>query len=146
MWWCEKLDGRLAAGAPNYYKLKESRLPYGVDYGHYMFALAQEIQAAPSLLYWLFRNPRVAIVCAFGQAHVPIFRLQGPFAAKNAEDTCAGELFAPITQRPLLVNFVFVIDFFLFAAINGSIAMLETRSGQAALLLAMFWTMTNRFG
>ena len=35
----------------------------------------------------------------------------------------------------LLVNFVHVIDFFLFAAINGFIAMLETRSGQAALLL-----------
>merc|ERR1719330_1184298 len=78
MWWALRLEDKLEAVASDLdqacYKLKGSRLPYGVDYGYYMFALAREIGAVPSLLYWLFRRPRVAVTCGFGQAHVPIFR------------------------------------------------------------------------
>jgi len=134
MWWCEKLEDRLACKAPDYYKLKESRLPYGVDYGYYMFALAREIKAVPSLLHWLFRRPVIALTCCFGQAHVPIFRLQGPFASKEAQETVAKELFAPIMQRPLFMNFVFFVEALFFAAVNGVAAVLETRAGQAAAL------------
>lgn len=118
MWWCEKLEGKLVCQSPDYYKLQGSRLNYGVDYGYYMFALAREMGAIPSLLHWSWRNPRVAFTCAFGQAHVPIFRLEGPFKDAAAEATVAGELFGPIKQRPLFMNAVFVIEAFGLGVLN----------------------------
>jgi len=134
MWWCEKLEDKLVCKAPTYYKLKESRLPYGVDYGYYMFALAREMRAVPSLLYWLFRRPSIAVTCGFGQAHVPIFRLQGPFASKAAEETCANELFAPIMQRPFFMNLIFFVEALFFAGVNGLMAFLENPAGRLATL------------
>lgn len=125
MWWCEKLENKLACKAHDYYKLHESRLPYGVDYGYYMFALAREIRAVPSLLYWLIRRPSIAITCGFGQAHVPIFKLQGPFATKEAQEVVAGELFKPVMKRPFVMNLVFFIEALCFAAINGVACILE---------------------
>lgn len=129
MWWCEKLENKLAGKASELdqacYKLKESRLPYGVDYGYYMFALAREMGAVPSLLYWLVRNPRVFVTCAFGQAHVPIFRLQGPFCDPEAENTCSAELFNVILRRPVLMNTVFLVEAICFGAVNAFAGFLE---------------------
>merc|ERR1719401_1539923 len=136
MWWALRLEDKLEAVASDLdqacYKLKGSRLPYGVDYGYYMFALAREMRAVPSLLYWLFRRPRVAVTCGFGQAHVPIFRLQGPFASKAAQETCANELFAPIMQRPFFMNLIFFVEALFFAGVNGLMACLENPAGQLA--------------
>jgi len=132
MWWCERLEREPARRSPDYYKLKESRVPYGVDYGYYMFALAREIGAVPSLLRWLRRRPRIAVTCGFGQAHVPIFRLEGPFASEGAVETCATELFGPIMQRPFFMNIIFFLEGLFFAAVNGAAAALESRGGCAA--------------
>ena len=86
MWWVAKLQGRATGprvpSAP--YKLTNCRLSYGVDYGLYMFSLAREIGAAPNLARWLLERPAVALACAFGQAHAPLFRLDGPFARDDA--------------------------------------------------------------
>mmetsp|Transcript_40397 Transcript_40397/g.128404 ORF Transcript_40397/g.128404 Transcript_40397/m.128404 type:complete len:575 (+) Transcript_40397:99-1823(+) len=138
MWWCQRLEGKLAAEASELdkacYKLRESRLPYGVDYGYYMFALAREMGAAPGLLHWLFRDPRIFVTCAFGQAHVPIFRLQGPFRDPAAVKTCSGELFNVILRRPLLMNTVFVVEAVCFGAINACAALLENVGPRLATL------------
>lgn len=75
-----------------YYKLDGSRLSYAVDYGTYMFALAREMEAVPDLSKWLWKNPRVFASIAFGQAHAPLFRLDGPYAIEAAESICANEL------------------------------------------------------
>ncbi|CAK0844525.1 unnamed protein product [Prorocentrum cordatum] len=120
MWWCERLEGRLVARSPDYYKLQGRRLDYGVDYGYYMFALAREIGAIPSLLYWLFRNPRIAITCGFGQAHMPIFRLQGPFRDPSAEETCARELLGPIMHRPFFMNAVLFVEGIVLGILNAA--------------------------
>mmetsp|Transcript_100612 Transcript_100612/g.285061 ORF Transcript_100612/g.285061 Transcript_100612/m.285061 type:complete len:573 (-) Transcript_100612:156-1874(-) len=136
MWWAWRLEG----GQPHTcsldrdcYRLQDSRLPYGVDYGYYMFALAREMGAAPSLLHWLFRDPRIFVTCAFGQAHVPLFRLRGPFQDREAKKTCAHELFQVILRRPLLMNAIFFVEALCFGAINACAAALEWSSGLAAL-------------
>jgi len=137
MWWCEKMEGKLACKAPDYYKLHESRLNYGVDYGYYMFALAKEIRAVPSLLYWLVRRPKIALTCGFGQAHVPIFRLQGPFATKEAQEVCANELFAPLKKRPFMMNFLFAFEALCFGVINGFLVALENPRSRALVTLGV---------
>lgn len=136
MWWCERLENKLVCKSPDYYKLKGCRLSYGVDYGYYMFALAREIGAIPSLLRWIYKNPRVAITCAFGQAHIPLFRLEGPFKDERAERICAEELLGPIKQRPVFMNCVFVLEALGLGAINALTAVLETRGGLLALSAA----------
>lgn len=118
MWWCAMLEKKLVESVPDYYKLAESRLSYGVDYGSYMFALAQELGSVPGLWYWLWRNPIIAITCALGQAHVPLFRLQGPFRDSEAEATCAGELFSVILKRREM-NLIFVLEGAALAVLNA---------------------------
>jgi len=141
MWWCQKLEDKLDMACSDLdqtcYKLRESRLPYGVDYGYYMFALAREIGSVPSLLYWLFRSPPIFTTCAFGQAHVPIFRLQGPFSDPEAQKTCRHELFDVILSRPLLMNTVFVIEAACFGVINLVAALLERSSTRLKLSVGL---------
>jgi len=137
MWWLERLKGKLKMGSEldeACYKLKGSRLCYGVDYGYYMFALAREIGSAPSLLHWFWRDWRIMTTCGFGQAHVPIFRLQGPYEDDGAKATCSGELFKVILRRPLTMNFVFVLEAIGFGIINGIATLLETPKGCAGLM------------
>jgi len=131
MWWSKVLDGGIVDKCSAYYKLKEQRLSYGVDYGRYMFCLAGELRAIPSLLYWLFKDPRVFLVCCFGQAHVPIFRLCGPFKDPNAQQICTGELLKPILQRPIFMNLAFLFEALVFGTVNGITAILEKREGLA---------------
>jgi len=137
MWWCEKMEDKLACKANTYYKLHESRLNYGVDYGYYMFALAREIRAVPSLLYWALRRPKIALVCGYGQAHVPIFRLQGPFATKEAQEVCANELWQPLMKRPFMMNFLFAFEALCFGIINGVLCALENPRSRAVVTLGV---------
>lgn len=134
MWWLQRMDNQLVAKSPDYYKLHGRRLEYGVDYGYYMFALAREIGSIPRLLSWIWRDPRVFVTCAFGQAHVPIFKLDGPFASKEVEETCAGELWRVILRRPVTMNTVFVLEAIALGAINAVISVLERPAGAVAAL------------
>eukprot|EP00435_Cladocopium_sp_Y103_P065350 s1261_g27.t1 len=117
------------------YRLTDSRLCYGVDYGYYMFALAKEMGAAPSLRHWLWRDWRVMLTCAFGQAHVPIFRLQGPFRSAACQATCRSELYKVLWTRPVVMNLTFLIEAIAFGVINGVAALLE--SGRGRCLMGM---------
>mmetsp|Transcript_102074 Transcript_102074/g.284161 ORF Transcript_102074/g.284161 Transcript_102074/m.284161 type:complete len:579 (+) Transcript_102074:132-1868(+) len=138
MWWCQKLEGKLRGESSELdracYRLRDSRLPYGVDYGYYMFALAREMCAVPSLLHWVFRDPRIFITCAFGQAHVPLFRLQGPFCSAEAVRTCASELFWVIVRRPVMMNTIFLVEALCFGVANACAALLEKSSSRLATL------------
>jgi len=84
----------------------------------YMFALAREMECIPSLSKWLFTNPRVFASLAFGQAHAPLFRLEGPYQLKEAQNICAKELLKPILQRPLFMNSAFAVNALFFASVN----------------------------
>ena len=127
MWWVAKLQGRATGprvpSAP--YKLTNCRLSYGVDYGLYMFSLAREIGAAPNLARWLLERPAVALACAFGQAHAPLFRLDGPFARDDAADVCATELLEPIRMRGAAMNCIFGLTLCFFAAVNACAVVIE---------------------
>lgn len=130
MWWCRLLEDKVKEGHPldsSCYRLTDSRLCYGVDYGYYMFALAKEMGAAPSLQHWLWRDWRVMLTCAFGQAHVPIFRLQGPFRSAACQATCHSELYKVLWTRPLVMNLTFLIEAIAFGVINGVATLLECR-------------------
>jgi len=140
MWWSQRLEGSLAPEQSTEldracYKLKGSRLLYGVDYGYYMFTLAREMRAVPNLFHWMFRDFRVFVSCCFGQAHVPIFRLQGPFCDPGAQETCAGELFRVIARRPFIMNLVFLVEACCFGVVNAVATMLES-SGSCVILSA----------
>jgi len=134
MWWCQRLENKLVCQSPDYYKLQGRRLTYAVDYGYYMFALAREIGSIPSLLKWFWHNPRVAITCAFGQAHVPIFRLEGPFKSPEALKACESELWRVILSRPLMMNTIFLIEAFGLGAINAVTAAVERPACAMALV------------
>ena len=105
MWWVAKLQGRATGprvpSAP--YKLTNCRLSYGVDYGLYMFSLAREIGAAPNLARWILERPAVALACAFGQAHAPLFRLDGPSRATTPR-RAARRAAEPIRMRGAAMN------------------------------------------
>jgi dimethylaniline monooxygenase (N-oxide forming) len=131
MWWCEKLAGRVQRSGRTDYRLQEHKLDYAVDYGTYMFVLAAEIDAAPSLRS-LVSKPKQLAACAFGQAHVPIFRLLGPFASADCEDVVETELFQVLFRRPFMMNLIFVLEALGFATINGAVLGL----GAARSLLA----------
>ncbi|KAH8093566.1 N,N-dimethylaniline monooxygenase [Aureococcus anophagefferens] len=118
MWWIARLRGDVSDG-PGDYALTDRRLDYGVDYGLYMFALAKEMGAAPSLAKWLLAGrPDVVVAAAFGQAHAPLFRLDGPFARRDAADVCGGELLEPIRMRGIL-NVVFLGNVLFFGVVNA---------------------------
>ena len=127
MWWVAKLQGRATGprvpSAP--YKLTNCRLSYGVDYGLYMFSLAREIGAAPNLARWILERPAVALACAFGQAHAPLFRLDGPFAHGDAPDVCATELLEPIRKRGPAMNCIFGLTMCFFAVVNACAVVVE---------------------
>lgn len=134
MWWCRLLANEVKEGNPldsTCYRLTDSRLCYGVDYGYYMFALAKEIGAAPCLRYWFWQNWRIMLTCAFGQAHVPIFRLQGPFRSAACQATCSTELYNVLWTRPLVMNLTFLIEALAFGVINGVAVLLESARGRS---------------
>jgi len=126
MWWIARLRGDVADGGPGGYALTDRRLDYGVDYGLYMFALAKEMGAAPSLAKWLLAGrPDVVVAAAFGQAHAPLFRLDGPFARRDAADVCGGELLEPIRMRGIL-NLVFLGNVLFFGVVNAFLGAVES--------------------
>ncbi|KAK7249788.1 N,N-dimethylaniline monooxygenase [Aureococcus anophagefferens] len=125
MWWIARLRGDVSDG-PGDYALTDRRLDYGVDYGLYMFALAKEMGAAPSLAKWLLAGrPDVVVAAAFGQAHAPLLRLDGPFTRRDAADVCGGELLEPIRMRGIL-NLVFLGNVLFFGVVNAFLGAVES--------------------
>jgi|TARA_B100000524_G_scaffold191461_1_gene99254 dimethylaniline monooxygenase (N-oxide forming) len=134
MWWLERLRGRIPSKrAPPSYALLGKKLKYGVDYGNYMHQLAVEMGAVPSLALLWKRSPRACVAYALGQAYVPFFRLQGPFASDSAWRISATELFAPVIQRGILANLVFIMTMGAFGLVSLAAFVVER-----ALLLLPF--------
>ena len=124
MWWVAKLQGRATGprvpAAP--YKLTNCRLSYGVDYGLYMFSLARKIGAAPNLARWILERPAVALACAFGQAHAPLFRLTAPRARRRRDGL--RDVLQPICMRGR-DNRIFGLTLCFFAVVNACAVVIE---------------------
>ena len=129
MWWIEKLRGNIAPGhgKPSY-GLLGKKLVYGVDYGNYMHQLAAEINAVPSLRS-LVHRPRVLIAYCLGQAYITFFRLQGPFATEQAWETSATELYAPVVQRGIATNMIFIGVMLVFGSMSAALYAIEALVG-----------------
>ena len=89
MWWLRVLAGdvRRPLGTPSYHVLGR-KYAYGVDYGNYMFRLAEEMGARPCLGAMLRRSWRTCFAFCMGQAMTPFFKLQGPYASEEAWRVC----------------------------------------------------------
>ena len=94
-------------------------------YGDWGYDNAREIGAAPNLARWILERPAVALACAFGQAHAPLFRLDGPFADAAAADVCATELLEPIRKRGAAMNCIFGLTLCFFAVVNACAVVIE---------------------
>lgn len=115
MWWLRVLAGDVVRplGVPSYHVLAR-KYAYGVDYGNYMLRLAEEIGAAPSLLTLLKRSWRISFAYCMGQAMVPFFKLQGPYATEHAWRVCESEMWYTIVRRgwPENIGLVLMVSFF----------------------------------
>jgi len=115
MWWLRVLAGDIARplGVPSYHVLAR-KYAYGVDYGNYMLRLAEEIGAAPSLFTLLKRSWRISFAYCMGQAMVPFFKLQGPYATDDAWRVCESEMWYTIVRRgwPENIGLVLMVSFF----------------------------------
>lgn len=88
-WWIQRLKGNITGpGAPPTYHLVGNHCPrtsaYSCDYGLYMHDLARDIGAIPCVFKWLAKSWRVGLGYALGQAYIGYFRLDGPYATKQA--------------------------------------------------------------
>ncbi|CAK8993082.1 Monooxygenase PC-14 (Penitrem biosynthesis cluster 1 protein PC-14) [Durusdinium trenchii] len=138
MWWIQRLRGAIdGPTAPPTYRLlgkNERTGAYGVDYGAYMHDLARDIGAAPTLRG--FASTRALVAWALGQAYVPFFRLQGPFADPDALRIAETELFDPVARRPWASNALFVFLIGLFSVFN----VLATIASPVVALVDRFMT------
>jgi hypothetical protein len=121
MWWIQRLKGHIHTPlcTPTY-PLLAKKLPYAVDYGTYMHAVARDINAAPSLWFLLRHGgARALLAYALGQSYISFFRIQGPFATAHALEVARTELWRPVLQRGLLSNAVFIALLIPFGVINA---------------------------
>ena len=98
-------------------------------------ACPEEIGAAPSLMVLLRRSWKVCFSFCMGQAMVPFFKLQGPFACEKAWAVCEGEMWHTIVRRGLPENVALVLMVGMFAGINAAAWLAD-----ASLSLASFGT------
>mmetsp|Transcript_24450 Transcript_24450/g.78905 ORF Transcript_24450/g.78905 Transcript_24450/m.78905 type:complete len:597 (+) Transcript_24450:51-1841(+) len=133
MWWIARLRGQVTAHRdPPSYGLLGRKLAYGVDYGNYMHQLAAEFGAAPAVSQ-LARRPRVLLAYCLGQAYISFFRLVGPFAHDKAWEVSATELFAPVRQRGLGTNLIFLVTMLAFGCVSLAALALETLTNAVGL-------------
>jgi len=116
MWWLCNLRGQVKrlSSAPTgqnaSYMVLGRKYPYGVDYGNYMHRVAEDIDAAPTLSCLLQSSKRnkhpwrALYTYCQGQAHIPLFRLRGPFASKMCWDVTTNELWDVCVRRGAAEN------------------------------------------
>jgi dimethylaniline monooxygenase (N-oxide forming) len=111
-WWIERLRGNIAGpvGKPRYHLVGQHcarTVAYACDYGLYMHDLASDIGAVPDVWCWLFKSWRTALAYSMGQAYIPFFRLDGPFATPSAQLISETELYNPVVDRAVASNLLF---------------------------------------
>lgn len=111
MWWLQRMKGKVnmmpsKPGLPSYMVLG-AKYQYGVDYGNYMHRVAEDIDAAPTLTTLVMSSQPLKALYTYciGQSHVPLFRLQGPYASKICWDVVTGELWRVCIKRGWAENF-----------------------------------------
>eukprot|EP01063_Lacrimia_lanifica_P013384 TRINITY_DN20023_c0_g4_i2.p1 TRINITY_DN20023_c0_g4~~TRINITY_DN20023_c0_g4_i2.p1 ORF type:complete len:641 (+),score=183.64 TRINITY_DN20023_c0_g4_i2:62-1984(+) len=143
LWWIQQMEKArkqqpLPSAPPPSYMLNGAKYQYGVDYGNYMFRLAEEIDAAPDL--WkvaraILRGEGVEaagvieratlaakflFTCCLGQAHAPLFRLRGPFATTACLDITLRELWEAATaKRGVPENIALTVMTMWFVGVNA---------------------------
>jgi dimethylaniline monooxygenase (N-oxide forming) len=111
MWWLCNLRGQVQQlSAPRKqlpsYMVLGKKYAYGVDYGNYMHRIAEDIGAAPTLSV-LAKSPspwKALYTYCQGQAHIPLFRLQGPYASKQCWEILTNELWCVCVKRGWVEN------------------------------------------
>lgn len=147
MWWLCNLEGRIhRLDIPNdrlpSYMVLGHKYRYGVDYGNYMHRVAEDINAAPTLSV-LARSskPFTALyVYCQGQSHIPIFRLQGPFASKQCWQVTTEELWQVCVKRGFLENFGLASVTWLSLWMNLGACFVECLWGLVSLRKPQFFT------
>jgi len=100
-----------------------------------MHQLGAEFGAAPALSD-LCHRPRVLLAYCLGQAYVSFFRLVGPFRSEAAWEDSATELYAPVLQRGLFTNLVFVVTMLAFGSVSVAALVVETVGTRLGLVVA----------
>lgn len=67
------------------------------------------------------------------QAYISFFRLVGPFAHDKAWEVSATELFAPVRQRGLGTNLIFLVTMLAFGCVSLAALALETLTNAVGL-------------
>ena len=124
------------------YMLLGKKYQYGVDYGNYMHRVAEDFGGEPSLFKMVVCKKPCQLISALkimytyclGQAHIPLFRLHGPYASKMCWDIVEGELYQACIDRGVWENaglLIMTVWFFwinmFFLALEVVLAMLGIR-------------------
>eukprot|EP01134_Creolimax_fragrantissima_P004998 CFRG4998T1 len=122
------------------YVLLAKKYQYGVDYGNYMHRVAEDMGSAPAfadvtLSIWARDMDlsarattwvRVLFAYCLGQAHISLFRLQGPYASQSAGwDVVEGELCDVALARGWMENAGLLVMTMLFLWLNVSALLVE---------------------
>lgn len=133
MWWLQRMRGKIKSldpppklGPPSYMVLG-AKYQYGVDYGNYMHRVAEDIDAAPTLTCLARSNQPLKALYTYciGQSHIPLFRLQGPFASKFCWEVVTGELWHVSLKRGWAENFGLIVVTWLSLWMNLAACALE---------------------
>ncbi|KAJ3016029.1 hypothetical protein HKX48_004247 [Thoreauomyces humboldtii] len=147
MWWTCVLRGTLdpkrLQSSDGHYRLLPTtsrRIDYGVDHSAYVYQLATDMHAAPSVLQGdLLRSPRLLVAYCLCAAFNPLFRLVGPFRWKGAEEVVLGELWETVARRGVLGNaFMTVLPMVTYGVINGGLCVAELLVWFAVMVLDLF--------
>mmetsp|Transcript_16304 Transcript_16304/g.24371 ORF Transcript_16304/g.24371 Transcript_16304/m.24371 type:complete len:156 (-) Transcript_16304:169-636(-) len=125
MWWLCRMQGKvnmleIPPNESRTYMVLGSKYSYGVDYGNYMHRVAEDIGAAPTLscLGRSSKPVKALFTYCIGQSHIPLFRLQGPYASKLCWDIMTDELWRVCVKRGWVENFGLVAVSFLSLWMN----------------------------
>lgn len=148
MWWLCNLRGQVqrldpAPAVPSYLLLGR-KYRYGVDYGNYMHRVAEDIDAAPTLvnLAQSSRPVQALYTYCMGQAHVPLFRLRGPYKSQVCWDVLFDELWPACVNRGLAENlgllFMTILSLWMNVAACGLECLWALATGRRPVLFSRY--------
>jgi hypothetical protein len=97
----------------------------GVDYGNYMHRVSEEYGGAPHLSTLYSRSWKSVFAYTQGQAHSPLFRLNGPYKSEKCWEIVENELYDVCMERGVSENAGLVVMNAMFLGINVSAYFLE---------------------
>lgn len=130
MWWLQVLVGNLKPedcrekhGHWKLLELEHRRLKYAIDHSSYVYQLAKDIKATPSVYPpspIFYKQPKLLLIYAMGASFNTFFRLVGPYAFPEAGEIMRGELWETVTRRGVLGNVVMgLVPMFFYGTVNA---------------------------